>query len=839
MATLPTIFQDASHSAATHRKNVVVLRKLHLRAKSGADVNAEFFRVLCRLLLAKKGNHDAERAMKFFATYLDELSNAPVKGSANPQQLLEELVDYLLKKLVLGFNAADKTVRYRTCQLTAILLNYLEEMDDDMYNLLTPRLLERCKDKEAIVRLNAANALSRLQDAGSTDEEDALIRETMLDMLRYDPSPDVRKCLLWIISVNKDTLPDILTRARDVDPNVRKAVFLKISTDVEDVGDLTVEERDDLLHYGLSDRDAGVKKASLRMLCEHWIKQSDDDLVDFLKKIDVMSGAAAEDAVQSFLMANPAVNIPYNEEMWDNLDIESVFFLRAYIAFCAEDGKEDALDEALPPLYKHVQYMTKLVDLLDTTEEEDAMIVYEFILGQLLRIAELQDFSDEMGRRDMLVCLRDMACNIDLPEEHLLVLVKTIRRLATSEKDYTRIMVEEVLRNIHDVDEDEEQAEGADQQAIEIQKAVTLSKCLDIVKCILQCAEENLSENAIVRVILQDFIYPAVQHPNMTLRVAGVHCLGLCCILDKELATEKMPLFIHAFKTGDEKLASLVLMIIFDIIISHGAQAFWELEIEGEYPTQEIVKKALECDNESILTLATEGLSKLMMLSYVKDAELLQRLCFLYFHPYTKNMSRLRQCLSYFFPVFAHSSHRNQKLLQEVFMPAFRDLVAEAQQYKGEMISPLHIGQQLIDWTDSRKVVRGAATDNETVDDGLHAQIAIDLLTEAIMEKSQAVKKIYCQCLNKLHLGTSTGVARTKKLALLVGSVKEVVAGNTVAANALKRFSKVVIALDEEQMTEEEYRELVQDNFGLREQAKINSDTEEEDEEEDEDGDSD
>ena len=102
---------------------------------------------------------------------------------------------------------------------------------------------------------------------------------------------------------------------------------------------------------------------------------------------------------------------------------------------------------------------------------------------------------------------------------------------------------------------------------------------------------------------------------------------------------------------------------------------------------QETVEKALDCDNEAILTIAVEGMAKLFVLGYVKDVEVgsfsensrslftililtilqfLKQLVILYFHPYTKNMQRLRQCLSYFFPVFAHSSHKHQKVIQQV-----------------------------------------------------------------------------------------------------------------------------------------------------------------------------
>lgn len=46
-------------------------------------------------------------------------------------------------------------------------------------------------------------------------------------------------------------------------------------------------------------------------------------------------------------------------------------------------------------------------------------------------------------------------------------------------------MVEEVLRNVVDLADEA----ASDDMPVDVRKAVTLSKCLDIIKCILQCVE--------------------------------------------------------------------------------------------------------------------------------------------------------------------------------------------------------------------------------------------------------------------------------------------------------------------------------------------------------------
>ncbi|RKO84517.1 hypothetical protein BDK51DRAFT_33625, partial [Blyttiomyces helicus] len=219
---------------------------------------------------------------------------------------------------------------------------------------------------------------------------------------------DVRKQVVWNIETNEHTLPAILTRARDIDPVVRKIVYDKIAADLPDISALTIEQRDGLLAQGLSDRDATVKKASAKMLCNTWVKQCDDNLLEFLGKMDVLTSPASEESVKTFLAANPTITIPSNDEAWDDLYPELVFFIRCYIAFCRNNNREEDMEAALPPLYKHVELLRKhsaQISAIDPDAEEDDQIVQEFILGQLIAIAEMQDYSDEMGRRDMLLCL--------------------------------------------------------------------------------------------------------------------------------------------------------------------------------------------------------------------------------------------------------------------------------------------------------------------------------------------------------------------------------------------------------------------------------------------------
>ena len=72
------------------------------------------------------------------------------------------LVEYLLYHLSKGFQAKDKNVRFRVCQMTGILFEYLEEADDELVTTFVEQLYMRTFDKEATVRAHAITALSIL-----------------------------------------------------------------------------------------------------------------------------------------------------------------------------------------------------------------------------------------------------------------------------------------------------------------------------------------------------------------------------------------------------------------------------------------------------------------------------------------------------------------------------------------------------------------------------------------------------------------------------------------------------------------------------------------------------
>lgn len=92
------------------------------------------------------------------------------------------------------------------------------------------------------------------QDSSSSPSSiEVDVLDIFIDMLQHDPSADVRRSVLSLIDVLPKSLPAILSRARDQDLSVRKSLFAKKMPSV-DIRMLSIEQRDELLRTGLSDR---------------------------------------------------------------------------------------------------------------------------------------------------------------------------------------------------------------------------------------------------------------------------------------------------------------------------------------------------------------------------------------------------------------------------------------------------------------------------------------------------------------------------------------------------------------------------------------------------------
>jgi condensin complex subunit 3 len=114
----------------------------------------------------------------------------------------------LLKHFLKGFQAKDKNVRYRVVCFVAEVISQLGELEyvlfvlrrvpvtsvvsEDMYNSLRLALMERVRDKEPFIRVQAVAALAKIcgsdEDLEQLGDDEQTATEILEELLAHDPS---------------------------------------------------------------------------------------------------------------------------------------------------------------------------------------------------------------------------------------------------------------------------------------------------------------------------------------------------------------------------------------------------------------------------------------------------------------------------------------------------------------------------------------------------------------------------------------------------------------------------------------------------------------------------
>ncbi|KAF2827029.1 condensin complex component cnd3 [Ophiobolus disseminans] len=537
------VFGDAQKTTATQRKLVVNLRKIQeaccfeppdTNTKGGKkakgelqedfdeeEFNNEVVRCVLRILGVKKSEPVGDRIIRFLGVFLKHASEkdqaifaaeTDEEATALHETPSSRLTSSILTTILGFLSAKDKTIRFRSTQLVAHIVNSLTTIDDDIFNLIRLGFLKRLRDKEPSVRVQAILGLGRL--AGNDDEEqddedsddDAAggILEKLLDIMINDPSAEVRRAVLLNLPLWPSTLRYILERARDMDATTRRLVYGKILPALGDFRHMSLVEREKLIRWGLRDRDDLVRKAAARLFRERWLEDcasSRDDrpdeekkpgdvappnleaLCELLERIDVTRSGEedgmAHEAMREFWDGRPDYReaITFDHEFWKNLDAQTAFIARTFNDYCqgAEDDRVQGMIEDKMPevtmfafvLQKELNSLMELVDKVAIMEEDDPeaeeaqedVEEQDFIVQQLLHIAMTLDYTDEMGRRQMYNIMREAIAKAQLPEECTKLAIEVLRTVCGSrgESDFCALIVEaiaEVRDSLLDADDD-------------------------------------------------------------------------------------------------------------------------------------------------------------------------------------------------------------------------------------------------------------------------------------------------------------------------------------------------------------------------------------------------
>ncbi len=109
------------------------------------------------------------------------------------------LIDYLIA----NNKSNSDAVRYRCCQILSKLMGAINNeqfIDEDLYDRLCDALLERLKDVNSRVQVQAVAAIYRLQDP---NDRECRVMKALLFLLTYDPHWQVRYQALSHVAFSK------------------------------------------------------------------------------------------------------------------------------------------------------------------------------------------------------------------------------------------------------------------------------------------------------------------------------------------------------------------------------------------------------------------------------------------------------------------------------------------------------------------------------------------------------------------------------------------------------------------------------------------------------------
>ncbi|KAF5389537.1 hypothetical protein D9757_004209 [Collybiopsis confluens] len=585
---------------------------------------------------------------------------------------------------------------------------------------------------------------------------------------------------------------------------------------------LTISQREEITKAGLGDREAVVRVAAGKMITkwldiamsepdppgQHEQRWTGDDggvmkgFIKFLAFFDVVGPgeAVAVDAMLSVFTTKPALldNFVFNDDYWQELTPESAVLARVFVDQCLKSLKgEDRLETASIPvvtafafhiqqayneLLSHMQEMDLLhigePDNEESEAQEEELAKKELILSELLRIALNLDYMDEIGRRKIFSVVRDMLAHPHLPPGLIEHCVDVLCKILPSERELIRIVVEIILELRDDDDSGDaafddtfdgsrsditHSANGGSRKERSIRRTkerhemtaeeqqqidVTDIRCLMLCIGMLERVDGPFEDNSTLEGILTDLIVPAVKRKELALREKGLVALGLCCLIARNMATNSFQLFLNQVQTAPEDLKLKVLQIVFDLLIMYDREFLGrsnEINLDSE-------------ESPVVQCVLCIGFCKLLLSGQIVDSRVLLSLVLTYISPSTMDNAELKQCLSYFFPVYCYSSRENQNRMRSIFIQAF-DLAArlyeqfdDEQKEDSRVISLNQFGLLMVDWTDLTKLLDNVPPPKST-DRHPHADLAQDILLALYdSDRDDEARKGFCQFLGQLQL---------------------------------------------------------------------------------------
>lgn len=458
------VFNDAQATLSGHKKVVILLRRVQLRAiQIGEEeqFNFHFTKTISKCLKLRKGEQCGDRIAKFCSLFVSTMvkqeSENPTKrpdidhnsddesdasdSEHEKESISCEFIDCLVRHLLRGIESKFRDVRFRIVQLLAYLVSHITEMDEQLFTALKYSLNRRLYDRESSVRIQALVAISRFQYFEDSDSNQiSQATKSLLNALKHDESPEVRRAALLNLVKSRHSLPELMERARDVNPINRRLVYSRISKELPPFIELDLTLKENTLKWGLNDRDPSVRLSAEGLLTYTWLPQVNDDILVFLENVQVVESSVMPLAMHIiFKSRSEKVNsIVIPDDYWTELTVEKAFFIRTFFDFCSKSNLYECIDRNIPELTKLAHVVQEYFKLREKMLSSNSALVDEYLeyynkaenLERLVRNGQ-GDLKDLKRRLE-----KEHAVVNDL-NDHCLELTTRINKLQKQLKSYS------------------------------------------------------------------------------------------------------------------------------------------------------------------------------------------------------------------------------------------------------------------------------------------------------------------------------------------------------------------------------------------------------------------
>ncbi|CAL5371577.1 unnamed protein product [Camellia sinensis] len=743
MQKIARVLDETRASHATHIRKLKDLSTL--RSSSPLLFFSAFSKTLTPLFNFQRRNASSERIVRFVAIFASnrDSNNAPLSDS---------FLDSLLRFLLVATSAANRTVRFRACQIISEIIMRLPD-DAEVSNEIWDEVIEcmklRIGDKVPVIRTFAVRALSRFVN----DSENGDILDLFLESLPLEQNAEVRKTIALSLPPSIATSTAIINCTLDVNESVRKAAYCVLASKFP-LQSLSIKHRTVILRRGLADRSAAVRKECLKLLKDEWlVKCCNGDPIDLLKYLDVETYESVGESVMGALLKDGLVKVQQGQSIISNttegncttsiqlMEAEAALYWRVVCRHFQTEAQAKGSDAATTMGTEAAVYAAEASDsndllerVLPATISEYIELVkvhliagpnYRFASRQLLLLGAMLDFSDvanwkvassfvqellqrplehEVDENSNKVVIGD-GINLGGDRDWAEAVSGLARKVYAASGEFEEV----VLRVL------EELARPCRERTAEVMQWM---HCLAVTGLLLENTKSFrwMQGKAFEPAeLLQSLLLPAAKHVHLDVQRVATRCLGLFGLLERKPSEELIKQLRLSFVKGPSPISIMACKALLDLAMWHGPQEVDKAmgqDLSSRLKDHDIVsctvqmsdtngdlnfglldllfaglerddwvKSADADEHESVQAVIGEGFAKILLLSenYPSIPSslhplLLAKLIGLYFSDETKELQRLRQCLSVFFEHYPSLSNTHKRCVSKAFISVMRSI---------------------------------------------------------------------------------------------------------------------------------------------------------------------